>query len=314
MKSVTALFCFIILPAGSLASWEEWWTYDGISGPSFWGLINPQWMLCNKGRRQSPIDIEPAKMLYDPNLRSLSVDKHKVSGVLHNTGQSLVFRPETGPKMSLAVNVSGGPLAYRYQIEEIFLHYGTENSHGSEHRIQGNAYPAEIQFYGYNAELYANSSEARHKSQGLVAIAVMIQTSDTPNPELRMLSSVFGQVIYRGQSADLRHISIHGLLPETDHYMTYEGSTTHPGCWETTTWIIFNKPIYITRQELYALRRLVQGDSETPKGTLGNNVRALQPLHHRTVRTNIDFTNAMDRGCVSMKPDMSYKANTWSTT
>jgi carbonic anhydrase len=47
-------------------------------GPSFWGLINPQWMLCNKGRRQSPIDIEPAKMLYDPNLRPLSVDKHKV--------------------------------------------------------------------------------------------------------------------------------------------------------------------------------------------------------------------------------------------
>jgi hypothetical protein len=44
---------------------------------------------------------------------------------------------------------------------------------------------------------------------------------------------------------------------------------------------------------LYALRRLVQGDSETPKGALGNNVRALQPLHHRTVRTNIDFTNSV---------------------
>ena len=40
----------------------------------------------------------------------------KVSGVLYNTGQSLVFRPETGPKHSLAVNVSAGPLAYRYQV------------------------------------------------------------------------------------------------------------------------------------------------------------------------------------------------------
>lgn len=68
----------------------------------------------------------------------------KVSGVLYNTGQSLVFRPETGPKHSLAVNVSAGPLAYRYQIEEVFLHYGTDNSHGSEHRIQGNAFPAEV--------------------------------------------------------------------------------------------------------------------------------------------------------------------------
>lgn len=304
----------LLLPScpGSLASWEEWWTYDGISGPSFWGLINPQWMLCNKGRRQSPIDIVPDKLLYDPNLRPLSVDKHKVSGTLHNTGQSLVFRPESGPKKSLAVNVTAGPLAYRYQIEEVFLHYGTENSHGSEHRIHGHAFPAEVQFYGYNAELYHNSSEARHKSQGLVAIAVMIQIGDTPNSELRSLSSLFGQVIYRGQSADLRQLSLHALLPETDHYMTYEGSTTHPGCWETTSWIVFNKPIYISRQELYALRRLVQGDYDMPKGPLGNNVRALQPLHHRTVRTNIDFTNSKERGCVTMKSDMSYKASTWS--
>lgn len=118
------------------------------------------------------------------------------------------------------------------------------------------------------------------------------------------------------------------------------------------------------KKKLYALRRLVQGDSETPKGALGNNVRALQPLHHRTVRTNIDFTNSMvkkttwliwshwppllrtqwevssliwrfkcwrtytvdwfcfsfflslslaqERGCVTMKTDMSYKANSWN--
>ena len=68
----------------------------------------------------------------------------QVGGVLHNTGQSLVFRPDTGPKHSLAVNVSAGPLAYRYQIEEVFVHYGTENSHGSEHRIAGTAFPAEV--------------------------------------------------------------------------------------------------------------------------------------------------------------------------
>lgn len=35
--------------------------------------------------------------------------------------------------------------------------------------------------------------------------------------------------------------------------MTYEGSTTHPGCWESTVWIILNKPIYITKQEVSGL-------------------------------------------------------------
>ena len=73
--------------------------------------------------------------------------------------------------------------------------------------------------YGYNAELYTNSSEARHKSQGLVAISVMIQViligicfsnqtvkfielkkkiGDTPNQDLRSLSTLFSQVIFRG--------------------------------------------------------------------------------------------------------------------
>jgi len=35
----------------------------------------------------------------------------------------------------------------------------------------------------------------------------------------------------------------------------------------------------------------MQGPEESPKAPLGNNVRPLQPLYHRTVRTNIDFTN-----------------------
>lgn len=48
-------------------------------GPGFWGLINPQWNMCNKGRRQSPINVEPDKLLFDPYLRSLHIDKHKVS-------------------------------------------------------------------------------------------------------------------------------------------------------------------------------------------------------------------------------------------
>lgn len=50
-------------------------------GPAFWGLINPQWNMCSKGRRQSPIDIEPDKLLFDPYLRPLHIDKHKVSPI-----------------------------------------------------------------------------------------------------------------------------------------------------------------------------------------------------------------------------------------
>lgn len=60
----------------------------------------------------------------------------------------------------------------------------------------------------------------------------------------------FIQFSLTGSSTQIRHLALRSLLPNTDQYMTYEGSTTHPGCWESTVWIILNKPIYITKQEV----------------------------------------------------------------
>lgn len=50
-----------------------------LAGPTFWGLMNPEWAMCNRGRRQSPINIEPSQLLFDPNLRPLHIDKNPVS-------------------------------------------------------------------------------------------------------------------------------------------------------------------------------------------------------------------------------------------
>ena len=49
-----------------------------------------------------------------------------------------------------------------------------------------------------------------------------------------------------GEQARVRHLSLSDLMPPTEDYMTYEGSMTRPGCHETITWIVMNKPVYIT--------------------------------------------------------------------
>ncbi|KAL7641988.1 UNVERIFIED_CONTAM: hypothetical protein RMT77_007862 [Armadillidium vulgare] len=291
------------------SSWEEWWTYDGISGPEFWGLINPNWQMCERGRRQSPINIEPSKLVYDPHLRHIHIDKHRISGTLYNTGQSVIFRVEAESKQH--VNITGGPLVYKYRFEELYFHFGDLDDKGSEHQIHGNSYPGEIQMYGFNAELYQNMSEARHGSNGIVGVSIMIQVSDDGNDELRILSSGFGKVTYRGDKWPVRHLSLQGLLPKTQHFMTYDGSTTHPGCWETTTWVIMNKPVYITKQEFHGLRQLMQGDRDLPKAKMANNFRPVRALHHRTVRTNIDFSNSDKPNGCSMHRDMYYAARVW---
>lgn len=66
----------------------------------------------------------------------------QINGMLLNTGQSLVFRVDKENKNH--VNITGGPLAYRYQFEEFYIHYGSSDHSGSEHTVSGYAFPAEV--------------------------------------------------------------------------------------------------------------------------------------------------------------------------
>ncbi|XP_068224779.1 carbonic anhydrase-related protein 10-like [Palaemon carinicauda] len=351
--------------------WQRWWTYDGISGPQFWGLINPEWSLCSNGRRQSPINLDPSLLLYDPNLRPLHLDKHRVSGVVNNTGHSVVFTVDeeeedpalllaggmgvaggmtagnsidVGPSIPLGpglnnlpnrlrldtglggdsmpdgtgdfsrsrhhrnapLNITGGPLSYRYRVGQVQLHFGSKDYMGSEHTVNGSAFPAEIQIYGYNSQLFNNFSDAVSRAHGIVAICIMIQVANQGNPELKLLTDAMEKIRYAGSWTPVEHLSIHGLLPSTKNYMTYEGSLTQPPCHETVTWIVINKPIYITKQQLHALRKLHQGTKKSPKARMVNNFRPTQQMYHRPLRTNIDFSNSRQLNCPSMSRQMYY--------
>lgn len=48
-----------------------------------------------------------------------------------------------------------------------------------------------------------------------------------------------------GQQVRVRKLRLLSLLPGLENYITYEGSITQPGCYETVTWIILNRPIAI---------------------------------------------------------------------
>lgn len=85
-----------------------------------------------------------------------------------------------------------------------------------------------------------------------------------------MLTDQLERIRYGGDEAFVKRLSIRGLMPDTDHYMTYDGSTTAPACHETVTWVVLNKPIYITKQQV--------SDSSIEMGTLSVAYSFL--LHH----------------------------------
>ena len=132
--------------------------------------------------------------------------------------------------------------------------------------------------------MYDNETTASKLPHGLTAISVLLQVGDMSNVEMRKITKAARNIryggrmkvlilifprkikcfqrlsyvhmtqrllLYLGQTAWIRNFSLLKLLPETRGYITYEGSMTEPGCQETVTWIIMNRPIYITPQQVF---------------------------------------------------------------
>lgn len=59
-----------------------------------------------------------------------------------NTGHDI--RVSLNKSRGFGLNVTGGPLSYKYTIFQIKLHLGTHNDVGSEHKVAGKAFPAEV--------------------------------------------------------------------------------------------------------------------------------------------------------------------------
>ncbi|XP_055521456.1 LOW QUALITY PROTEIN: carbonic anhydrase-related protein 10-like, partial [Leucoraja erinacea] len=252
--------------------------------PSFWGLVNSAWNLCSVGKRQSPINIETTHMIFDPFLTPLHINTagRKVSGTMYNTGRHVSLRLDKEP----LVNMSGGPLTYSYRLEEVRLHFGSEDSQGSEHLLNGQAFSGEVMHR-------ATGNRQQHPLYCVHACACsMLQVSDTANPFLnRMLNrDTITRITYKNDAYLLQGLNIEGLYPETPSFITYEGSMTVPPCHETVTWVIMNKPIYITRMQVHSLRLLSQNHPSQIFLSMSDNLRPAQPLHNRCIRTNINFS------------------------
>ena len=77
----------------------------------------------------------------------------------------------------------------------MFFHWSDSDQGGSEHQINNHSFPAEVQFYGFNAHLFNNLSEAVLHPHGAVGVAIMIQVSDRgSNRGLKPLTSQLKKV------------------------------------------------------------------------------------------------------------------------
>ncbi|GMS86964.1 hypothetical protein PENTCL1PPCAC_9139, partial [Pristionchus entomophagus] len=297
---------------------NSFWTYDqdAFGGPDFWGLVNKEWRMCKNGQAQSPINIDPNKLLFDPNLSNINMDDGIVDAGMENMGQMpMITINSTGAHVP--INITGGPaLPYKYRLSQIIVHFGAADGgeKGSEHTVDRVRFPAEIQLLAYNSDLYENFTIAESQPRGLLAIAIIVDIGQTTHPELLRMTKASHGVTYKGNTIAMRKLRPAALLPKTNHFVTYDGSLTYPGCHETVTWVIMNNPIYITKQDLVQWNDLQQTEKKSAQPQPMQPIyRPLRALNGRLLRTNINVhfksTDAKTTCPSSLYTELGYRAN-----
>ncbi|CAH8574526.1 unnamed protein product [Heterobilharzia americana] len=293
-----------------IPAWDTWWHYrEGvIGGPSHWGqtmfmaIASDIWQPCYQGKMQSPISISTEHLVFDSNLKPLKIlgsDK-QIDVEIVNTGQDLQVKILDS---TTSVIFSEGPLVYDYKLFGALIKFGSRSDRGSDHQINGVAFPAELQLYAFNFVLYPNYSTALSKPNGLAAVSIFLKVGDQSSADLTALLSTTEQVQLKGQFKRLHGLILDAIIPPVFHYMTYQGSLPFPACHETVTWILLNHPIVITDTQLKSLRQLRIAQFRG-SGSMADNYRTIQKLNNRSVRTNIDFVQSQPY--CSVQPRISY--------
>ncbi|VDL80859.1 unnamed protein product [Nippostrongylus brasiliensis] len=201
--------------------------YPCVVGPDFWGLVNRDWRMCTAGQMQSPVNIDPAQLLFDPHLGRISVDDVHVEATFENIGQlPIITMNETLSKVS--INITGGPaLPYRYRLHQISMHFGQpDGERGSEHTVDRVRFPAEVQLLAYNIDLYTNYSQAMTQPRGLLAIAVIVDLqiwNELQKTESKQSDPAYMTPAYRPLKA------LNGRLLRTNINVNYR-QTSSPTC------------------------------------------------------------------------------------
>uniref|UniRef100_A0A672RCK0 protein-tyrosine-phosphatase n=1 Tax=Sinocyclocheilus grahami TaxID=75366 RepID=A0A672RCK0_SINGR len=262
------------------------WSYTGALNQKHWAKKYP---VC-RNARQSPIDISEeftqVRVQYQ-NLQLENWDQLTTeSTTITNDGKTVVI------SLNGQYFISGGGLRSRFKVGRITFHWGRCNatSDGSEHSLNGNRFPLEMQIYCFDDEEFESIDEAISSGGKVNAVAVLFEVT---------FSSCDHQTHkHICKSSPLEEFSLLALLPQsTEKYFMYNGSLTAPPCSENVEWIVFKNTVAISETQLEVfceVMTLQQAGYVMLTDYLQNNYREQQQLYYcnETVHTclcNVDL-------------------------
>ncbi|XP_070807171.1 carbonic anhydrase 14 [Pituophis catenifer annectens] len=265
------------------ASGGSHWTYEGSDGQTHWPERYPD---CG-WQAQSPLDIQTDLVQYDSSLPPIEPEGYRDPGsgslTLTNNGHTV--------QLSLPENLRLHGLPSLYSAVQLHFHWGSSNSRagGSEHRVDGQAFPAELHVVHFNSEKYANLSVAKHQPDGLAVLGIFLEVDSVENPAYNHILDRLDSILYAEQEVIVAPFNVRELLPaHLGHYYRYNGSLTTPPCYQSVLWTVFHQSARISATQLEKLQKSLYStkDGKTPSELLISNFRVPQPLNQRLVFTS----------------------------
>ncbi|CAH1772386.1 unnamed protein product [Owenia fusiformis] len=273
----------LMLAALPLVNSQEW-NYGSL-GPSTWGDGFSQ---CGEPN-QSPVDIDTDKLETDSSLNAFgfhNFDK-KANNELENTGHTAI----------MVLGIRKRVYVYNGGLEGSYVVVGFHFRWGSEHTVDGNRSPLELQIVCFNRK-FPTMNDAIEASNtepdSVINLAVLFEISSSDNKNLDPLVTALEQVQTAGSKVKVRgRLRFKDLLPfsAATNYYRYQGRFSNPPCFYTL-WTVFSDTVLISETQLEAFKRLKDKDGNPLKDTF----RPTQQLGNRVIKSSMPPLRQFDPG------------------
>lgn len=167
------------------------------------------------GKSQSPIDITGAVEAGEPGSLALSAayTSKILKGSFTNNGHAVQFTPDSANDFIATVDGKA------YQFLQLHFHWGSKDTQGSEHRIEGKQFPMEMHMVHKSA-----SGDGK-----LMVMGFMFEMGKSSSG-LQPLVSSMNKIRQAGKSTKV-NLSLATFIKSVDikNYYNYQGSLTTPG-------------------------------------------------------------------------------------